>query len=84
MTGCATFQLPAVNVNIGVDATPSAALSLASVMTTLAAGWLVSVTVKLAVPPDSLVTRPAVGVTLTPAASSSELEAATSAAFMPL
>jgi hypothetical protein len=48
-------------------------------MTTSAVGWLRSTTEKLAVPPASVVVRPATGVTVTPAASLSTFVTATSA-----
>ena len=48
-------------------------------MVTSAVGWVLSTTVKVAVPPASVVVRPDVGVTVMPAASLSVLVTATSA-----
>ncbi len=79
----ATFQLAVVNVRLAGETLPSAGLPLAIGIVTSAVGWLNSLTVKLAVPPASVVTRPATGVTLTPEASLSVFVAATSAASIP-
>ena len=83
MTLCAMFQSAAVNVRLAGETVPSAVLLLDTGIITSAVGWLVSRTVKLAVPPPSVVTRPAVGVTVMPAASLSVFEAETSAASRP-
>jgi hypothetical protein len=54
------------------------------VIVTSADGCVLSTTVNVAVPAASVVTRPAVGVTVIPAASLSVLLTVTSAAFRPL
>src|SRR5207244_1005091 len=79
-----TFQSAAVNVNDEVETVPSAGLLLLTPIVTAPVGWLVSTTVKLALPPASVVTSPAVGVTTIPAVSSSRFVTATSAGFTPL
>ena len=84
VTVCAAFQFAGVNVRLDTDATPSAALLEDRPMVTLAVGWLVSRTEKVAAPPASVVTRPAVGVTVIPATSLSRFVRETSAAFTPL
>ena len=53
-------------------------------MVTSAVGCVFSTTVKVAVPPASVVVRPDVGVTVMPAVSLSVLVTATSAALAPL
>ena len=53
-------------------------------MVTSAVGWVFSTTVKVAVPPASVVVRPEVGVTVMPAVSLSVLVTATSPALTPL
>ena len=63
---------------------PSVRSLLETPTVTLAVGWLVSTTVKVAWPPASVVTRPEVGVTVMPAASSSVLVTETSGGLMPL
>ena len=80
VTVWAKFQFAAVNVRLAAETVPSALLLLATGITTSASGWLVSCTPKLALPPASVVTRPAVGVTLMPEASLSVFVALTSAA----
>ena len=52
-------------------------------MVTFAAGWLFNTTLNVARPPASLVTRPAMGVTVKPATSSSLFVTATSFGSMP-
>ena len=84
VTVWATFQLAAVNVRFAADTAPSALLLLETGMTTSASGWLSRCTAKVAVPPASVVTRPAVGVTVMPATSSSVFFADTSAGLSPL
>ena len=83
MTVCALLQFEVVNVRLDTRRTPSAVLLLDTGMTTSAVGWLLSRTVKLAVPPASVVTRPAVGLTVMPATSLSVLVTETSAASTP-
>ena len=83
VTVWATLQLAAVNVRLDAETVPSVGLLLDTGMTTSAVGWVLSCTVKLAVPPLSVVTRPAVGVTVMPAASLSVLVTATSAGSRP-
>jgi len=69
VTVCQLLQLAEVNVNdAGLTVPSSVLLDERSIVTSLA-GWLVSLTVKVAVPPTSEVTRNAVGVTVTPAVS---------------
>src|SRR4051812_6092837 len=79
VTVCATFQLAAVNVTDAGATVPSARLVELSGIVTFATGWLVSTIVNVAVPPASVVTRPLVGVTFTPATSSSVVATETSA-----
>ena len=62
---------------------PSAVFELLNPIVTFAVGWLVSTTVKVAVPPASVVVRPDVGVTVIPAASLSVFVTDTSLAFSP-
>ena len=83
VTVLATFQFAGVKVRLTGATVPSVASLLARGITTTAVGWLLSTTVKLAVPPASVVTRPAVGLTVMPAASLSLFVAATSAASRP-
>src|SRR5437762_697755 len=80
----ARFQLTAVNVRLAGAATPSAALLEPTGITTSAIGWLASATWNVAVPPASVVARPATGDTMIAAASLSALLAATSAASISL
>jgi hypothetical protein len=84
VTVCGTFQFAAVKVRLFVERRPSATLLLASGIATAAVGWLVSDTSKVAVPPASVVTSPAVGVTVIPATSSSVLVTGTSFGLRPL
>ena len=74
-----TFQLAAVNVRLAAGIVPSVRSLEATGMTTSAVGWLFRTTVKLAVPPASVVPRPATGVTVMPAPSLSVFTSATSA-----
>jgi hypothetical protein len=63
--------------------TPPSVASLEAIgITTSAVGWLSSTTLKLALPPASLVPRPATGVTEMPATSSSAFTTLTSAGFI--
>ena len=56
-----------MNVRDETETIPWFVAPLAKGIVTFAVGWLLSVTVKLAVPPLVSVWRPEVGVTLTPA-----------------
>ena len=84
VTVWAVLQLAFVNVRLAGATKPSAVLLLASGITTSAVGWLPSTTVNVALPPASLVIRPATGVTVMAGPSLSVLVADTSAGFMPL
>src|SRR5439155_1031382 len=84
VTLCATFQFAAVNVTDDVEIVPSPGLLLDSPMVTLTVGWLVSTTVKFAVPPASVVVSPLVGETLIDAVSLSIFVSATFAGSRPL
>ncbi len=73
VTVCAVFQSAEVKVS-GVGLTvPSVGSLLLRARVTSALGWVVSTTVKVAVPPDSVVTKPLVGLTVMPAVSLSSL-----------
>src|SRR3954464_14298333 len=84
VTVCATFQFAAVNVSDDAETVPSAVLLLEIGTTTFARGWLVSTTVKLAVPPASVVDNPLVGETVIPAVSLSVFDTETFDGFIPL
>src|SRR3954471_7828885 len=84
VTVCAAFQLAGVNVSAAGETVPSVVSLEDSAMVTLAVGWALRATVKAAVPPASVVVRPAVGVTVIPAVSLSVLTTATSGALRPL
>ncbi len=64
------FQLAAVKVRAAGETEPSVVRFEARAMETLAVGWELSTTVKVAVPPASVVRSPEVGVTVKPALSS--------------
>jgi hypothetical protein len=81
VTVCGTFQLPAVNVTLVGDTMPSPASLELRPIVTFAVGWVFSTMVNVAVPPDSVVTKPLVGLTVMPAVSLSVLVTDTSAAF---
>ena len=66
------------------EAKPSVVRLEVRPMETLAVGWEVSTTVKVADLPASVVVRPLVGVTVNPARSLLVLETWTSAALRPL
>ncbi len=83
MTVFGTRASAGVNVSEAGATVPSVRSELLRPMVTLAAGVDRKATVKVAVPPASVVTRPAVGVTTIPATSSSVLVAETSAASRP-
>src|SRR6476660_6034619 len=59
------FQFVVVNVRLGTETVPSPVLLDARPMVTSAAGCEFSTMVKVALPPDSVVISPDVGVTLT-------------------
>ncbi len=71
MTVWGVFQLADVKVKLGLPTVPSAVLSEVIPMLTSAVGWLLRTTVKVAVPPASVVVNPAVGLIEIPALSSS-------------
>src|SRR5262249_40380078 len=70
-----------VNVTLAGATVPSVRSLEDRPIVTLAAGWLVSTTVNVAVPPASVVVSPDAGLTVIPAASLSVFVTATSAAF---
>jgi hypothetical protein len=78
------FQLTVVKVTLFGETLPSVGSLLESGIVTVAVGCLFSTMVNVAVPPASVVVKPEVGVTVTPAASLSVFETATSAALAPL
>jgi len=83
VTVCGDCQAAAVKVSDPGAAVPSVA-SLESIeMVTSLVGWLVSLTVKVAVPPASVVVSPLIGVTVKPTTSLSVLLTETSAASRP-
>src|SRR5437762_8351730 len=84
VTPCATFQFAGVNATDGTEIVPSPGLLLERPIVTFASGWLVSTSVKFAVPPASVVTSPLVGETLIDAVSLSRFVSATSAGSRPL
>ena len=84
VTVCAVLQLAAVKVRLAGETVPSVVSLQDRAIVTSAVGWLSSMTVKVAVPPASVVIRPLVGLTVMPALSSSELVTDTLAADAPL
>ena len=83
MTVCCTFQFAAVNDRLETDVVPSVtSLELIGIVT-VDEGWLLSTTPKLAVPPASVVTRPALGATVIPGPSLSAFVTDTSGGFTP-
>src|SRR5947207_6697412 len=69
VTVCGAFQLALVKVSVAGDTVPSVrSLEVSPMLTVLPPGELFRTTVKVAVPPLSVVTRPEVGVTVMPAA----------------
>ena len=81
---CAVFQLAGVKVKFAGDTVPSVVSLLESAIVTSAVGWLVSTTVKAALPPASVVTRsPPIDVTVMPAKSSLVLVTKTLAGSIP-
>ncbi len=83
VTVCATFQFAAVNTRLAGRAVPSAGFEDDSGIVTFATGCELSLTVNVAVPPASVVVRPATGFTVTPETSSSWFVTLTSDGFMP-
>ena len=67
VTVWALFQLAGVKVRLAGETVPSVISLLATGIVTFAVGWLLSTTVKVAVPPDSVVVRPLVGLAVIPA-----------------
>ena len=84
VTVWSTFQFTLVKTRLVGVTVPSVVLLELSAIVTSAVGWDVSTTVKVVVPPASVVVSPDVGVTVMPATSSSVLLTATSAALAPL
>jgi hypothetical protein len=84
VTVCGVFQLADVKVKLAGATVPSVASLELSPIVTSAVGCVLSTTVKLAVPPASLVTRPEVGLTVIPAVSLSWFVTETFAASRPL
>ncbi len=83
VTTCGKFQFAGVNVSeVGATVPSVTSLELSDIVTSLV-GCVFSTTVKIAVCPASLVTRPLVGVTVIPTVSSSTFVTATSAALYP-
>ena len=72
-----TFQLPDVKVSIAGKTVPSVSLLETTLIATSWVGIVFSLTVKVAVCPASLVTKPLIGKTDTPALSSSSLTTST-------
>ncbi len=85
VTVWAVSQLAGVNVRLVVEIVPSVVSLEEIAIVTFAVGWLSRTTVKVSVPPASVVTSPLVGETVIPAAlaSSSVFVAETSVAFKP-
>ena len=69
VTVCGSSQLLAVKVSMSVDTVPSSVALLLTPITTFAVGWVFNTTVNVAVPPDSVVVKPMVGVTVMPGVS---------------
>ena len=61
VTVCGAFQLAAVKVRLAGATVPSVVSLEDRPMVTSAVGWVLSTTVKVAVPPASVVVRPEVG-----------------------
>ncbi len=73
-----------VNVTLAGATVPSVRSLLESPTVTLAMGWVSRTTVNVAVPPASVVMRPDVGFTVTPATSLSVFVTETSDGLIPL
>src|SRR5262245_2789 len=78
------FQFEVVKESVVGDTVPSLGSELESPRLTLDDGWLVSTTVKVALPPASVVVSPDTGSTAIPRASSSRFVTATFAGSTPL
>src|SRR5207249_12265951 len=81
VTVCGVFQSDAVNLIEAGDTVPSVRSELDNGMVTSAVGCVSSTTVNVALPPASVVARPAVGLTVMPATSLSRLMTDTSDAL---
>ena len=66
VTVCAVFQLAVVKVRLAGETVPSVVSLELSAIVTSAVGCVLSTTVKVAVPPASVVVSPVVGVTVIP------------------
>ena len=84
VTVCGVFQFAFVKVTLAGLTVPSTVLLELRPIVTSAVGCEFSTTVKVAVPPASVVVRPEVGVTVMPAVSLSVLVTETSLALSPL
>src|SRR5258706_11622744 len=73
VTVCVTFQFAVVNVTLAGATVLSVSSDLVNPTVTFAVGWLVRTTVNVAVPPASVVVSPAIGFTVIPATSLSEI-----------
>ena len=69
VTPWGTFQLSSVNVSVIGETIPSVSSSEEISMITSALGRESSTTANIACPPDSVVTKPVLGVTVIPGAS---------------
>ncbi len=84
VTTCGVFQVAGVIVTLAGDTVPSVRSLDDSAITTSATGWLLSVMPNVALPPCSVVTRPAAGVARMPGVSLSLFVAETFAGSRPL
>ena len=84
VTVCGIFQLAVVKVTLDTLIVPSVVSLELSPMVTSAVGCELSTTANVAVPPASVVVRPAVGLTMMPTVLLSMLVTETSAASIPL
>src|SRR5262245_24617395 len=84
VTGCAECQLALGNGNDAGEPVPTVESSELRLSEASAVGWAVSATVKVAVPPASVVVSAEVGVTVKPDASSSVVVTDTSLGLIPL
>ena len=80
VTVCGVAQFALVKTRLAALTAPSAGLLELSAIVTFAVGCEFNTTVNVAVPPASVVVRPAVGVTVIPATSLSVFVTRTSAA----
>ena len=83
VTVCGLLQFPEVKLRLAGLTVPSPVSELDRPSETLAVGWLRSVTVKVAVPPASVVTSPEVWLKANPTTSLSSLVTETSGGFTP-